>query len=582
MCGIFGGTNHEWNYEALLSVLRHRGPDLQKCTRIDNLSLGFTRLAIIDLSSKADQPMSNIEKDVWIVFNGEIYGYKVLRQELISMGYRFQSESDTEVILNAYIEWGDKYIEHIDGMFSIAIYDSRVSKLKLWRDRTGIKPLYYYWNGKHFGFASELKGITHLCKDVSSSFDKTAIYDYLTYGYIPEPKTLYKNVYKLLPAHHLTFSLVENRIESINSYWQLKVEPNSSFVAKNDVYEHLRFLIRESIRDQLVADVPVGCFLSGGVDSSVVVAEASRLKPDLKTFSIGFEDQQYSEVHFAQQVAKYFAVFNKCKILSKDFSNNLFNNLRRWFDEPFSDISAVPSFLVAEHASKYIKVVLTGDGGDEVFGGYPRYNRILSYMKHRVPNKLLNLVLMNSISSLHLGNRLRKMSDLVEIFTGEELAFYTIITMGMTTAYKKQYAREWGIPKDYDTYWYFRKYYRPDLPLLTRLQYLDFHTYLPSDILTKVDRVTMAVSLEARVPLLSKKIVEFVFSLPESIRFYNEGGSGLWLKGLLKEAYKEILPSNIIARRKMGFAIPPKYLSTNGKTIEEMILSDFFGIATLK
>ena len=263
MCGILGATRNDWDFKSAVNALRHRGPDSNGIVHNQDLSLGFTRLAIIDLSQDADQPMANDDKTVWIVFNGEIYGYKAIRDQLIAKGHRFRTKSDTEVILHAYREWGDEFIDHLDGMFTIAIHDVRKRELKLFRDRVGIKPLYYYYDGKNFAFASELKGITRLCSDVTFQHDNTALYDFLIYHYIPEPKTLYHNVFKLPPAHRLIFDLKEKRISEIKQYWQLRVHTLETVPRIETVCEQLRALIRESIKDQLVADVPLGCFLSG-------------------------------------------------------------------------------------------------------------------------------------------------------------------------------------------------------------------------------------------------------------------------------------------------------------------------------
>ncbi len=295
MCGIIGGNNKNWNFEAAVRSIAHRGPDSQQIVHNNDVSLAFTRLAIIDLSEQANQPMCTADKAVWIVFNGEIYDYKTLRKYLASKNHIFCTQSDTEVILNAYLEWGDQFVNHMDGMFAIAIHDVHNKKLKLFRDRVGIKPLYFYDNGKDFAFASELKAIERLCQDTQFEYDYTALYDYLTYLYIPEPKTLYKNIYKLLPAHQLIFDLKKNRIIRNNPYWKLDPDPAPKPLPMPNACDQLRHLIRKSVKDQLVADVPVGFFLSGGMDSSSLVAEASLLDAPIKTFSIGFDIDRHTE-----------------------------------------------------------------------------------------------------------------------------------------------------------------------------------------------------------------------------------------------------------------------------------------------
>ena len=305
MCGILGGNRHEWNYKAGIECMKHRGPDGIKCCPLEDFTLAFARLAIMDLSANAMQPMFSQDGKVGIVFNGEIYGFLELREELRKKGHIFKSTSDTEVILNAYLEWGEKFITKVDGMYGMAIWDKRDNTIKLFRDRIGIKPLYYFYNGRDFAFSSELKGITTLCDNINFEVDNTAIYDYLNYLYIPEPKTYYKNVYKLLPGHRLTFDIKSKKIVKNSSYWKLNVNPYQSRQKKQeDIIDELRILVRESVRKQMIADVPVGTFLSGGVDSSIITYESARISPQVETFSIGFDEQRFDEYNW-QRSLKY-------------------------------------------------------------------------------------------------------------------------------------------------------------------------------------------------------------------------------------------------------------------------------------
>ncbi len=573
MCGIIGGTRPTWQYQTAVDCIKHRGPDSQKVVQNPNLTLGFARLAIIDLTPAADQPMSDAKSQVWIVFNGEIYAYKNLRQELITKGYSFKTHSDTEVVINAYLEWGDRCVDHLDGMFAFAIHDLRTHELKIFRDRAGIKPLYYFYDGKEFAFASELKGIVRLCHGINFEHDQTAIFDYLTYSYIPEPKTLYRNIFKLLPAYQLTFNIVTKTISALRPYWTLNPQCTRPEITIKEATTQIRQLIQESIRDQLVADVPVGCFLSGGMDSSTIVAEASLIKPNLEAFSIGFNNPQFTEVYYAKSLTEKFKVRHRIETLSPIMTQEMLENLVYWYDEPFADTSAFPTFLVSKFARQHVTVVLTGDGGDEVFGGYSRFKIYdLIFKLPHLTHKGFNAQFAQW-KYANCQTWAYKFFLAGEIFTSDEVTCYPLLMGAMSSPEKISYAEQWGIPKDYDTYWYFRKYYRKDLPVLTRLQYLDFHTYLPSDILTKVDRVTMAVSLEARVPLLSRKIIEYVFSLPEHVRYFNGQ-----LKGLLKEAYREIIPRQIIQRGKMGFGVPLRYFNQYNGSIQEMVLKNIFKI----
>ena len=373
MCGFVGGNNPKWHYSEAIESIRHRGPDSQRMASIGNVTIAFARLAVIDPTQGADQPMSSQKEDATLAFNGEIYGYKELRLQLEKRGHRFRTTSDTEVLLQAYLEWGDAWVDHMDGMFAGVIYDHRSLELKLFRDRVGIKPLYYFYDGNNFAFASELKAIRVLCRDVQLELDYTAVYDYLTYRYIPTPKTLYRNVYKLPPAHMCSFDIRARELKAMKRYWSLEVDADPPPLSADQASERLRELVDESVASQLIADVPVGCFLSGGLDSSVIVASASKHCENLKTFSIGFDVASHSETHYASIIAQKFDTDHHQRILTFEESQNLLPRLLNWYDEPFGDTSAVPTFVVSQLAREHVTVVLTGDGGDEIFGGYRWY-----------------------------------------------------------------------------------------------------------------------------------------------------------------------------------------------------------------
>lgn len=550
MCGILGGNNPKWDYMAGITSMKHRGPDDQKITHYKDFTLAFARLSIMDLSIRAMQPMDSEDGRVHIVFNGEIYGFQNLKKDL-EKKFEFKTTSDTEVILNAYLDFGDSFIDYIDGMFAIVIYDEREGKLKLFRDRVGIKPLYYYYDGKNFAFSSELKGILELCKNIKFEIDYTAVYDYLMYQYIPEPKSLYKNVYKLCPAHVLIFDCGKKEIIKNCKYWKLHV--NSGYDrrhSKGEIQEHLKYLIQESIREQLIADVPVGTFLSGGVDSSIVTYEASIIKKDIQAFSIGFKEKKYDESQYANILVNKFNLNSEMNILGKQDIEDIKGNLKGWYDEPFADTSAYPTFLVSQFARKNVIVVLTGDGGDELFGGYTRYSAFLKQKDNFKKDSFKLYKLLQRLGrQVGLGEEI-----LYEIF-GTEFDLYASMVGARYNTSVEKLAERWKIDKDYDPKWYLRKYYVKELPPLTRLRYLDFKTYLPDAILTKVDRASMQVSLECRVPFLSKKIIEFAFSLTEE-----ECCPGNELKGCLKEAYRDIIPDEILYRQKKGFGVPANYL----------------------
>lgn len=562
MCGILGGNNKNWNYESAVASLYHRGPDAQKILRIGGMWLGFVRLSIIDLRETAMQPMISEDGNYVIVFNGEIYGYKKVRLELEKKGYHFRTTSDTEVLLYSFVEWKEKMVDHIDGIFSIAVMDVKANQIYLFRDRAGVKPLYYFFDGYHFAFASELKGIQAMCNDIVFQYDNTALYDYHTYLYIPEPKTMYKNVYKLEHATYLVFDLKKRSILEKKRYWKVKV--NSKMGEKptqkrlEDKAEELRYHLNQVVERQLVADVPVGTFLSGGVDSSIITSIAKSHKRDITAYSIGFYDKRYDESCYAEQIANRLDI--RCKVRKFDATayNDLYHILPQFYDEPYADTSAYPTYMVSQFAREDVTVVLTGDGGDELFGGYPRYAYVRNIVEKRksYPNKFIRK---------YGKNLLKKYPELDDFFK-EDLEL-----IGKQYGYeqipnKEALKEKYEIANDYDDFWYYRKYYHKELPPLTRMRYMDFMTYLSGDILTKVDRASMQVSLEARVPFLDKEMIDFAFSLTQEE--CNPDGE---LKWLLKHAYEEKLTRKFLNRAKKGFCIPQKYLKRDCSPQEYLI-----------
>lgn len=568
MCGILGGNNKNWDYKKGIESLKHRGPDGQNIVEQTDFTLAFARLAIIDLSNNGMQPMFSQDKSVCIVFNGEIYGYTKLRNQLERLGHFFKSQSDTEIVLNAYLQWGEQFINKIDGMFGIAIYDSRIAKVRIYRDRIGIKPLYYLYNGKDFGFASELKGIINMCNDFKFNVDYTAIYDYINNLYIPEPKTMYHNIFKLPPAYRLEYDVRSKQISKLGSYWKLKVnEIQGKQRNEDELIEELKFLIHNSVKEQMVADVPIGTFLSGGVDSSIVSYECNSINPSVETFSIGFSDNKYNELNYAILLSEKLGIVINKQIFKKDEFNKNFFKLREWYDEPFADTSAFPTYLLSCLAKEKITVALTGDGGDEVFGGYGRYFQLKKEWNDIGFN---NRIISSIFEKLELVNNYKS----TDIYFLEELALM-LPTYQYEIGFKDKKIRKYlNIPHDYDKYWNMRKHYNKELPPVTRWQYLDLKTYLPGDILTKVDRTSMAVSLETRVPFLSREVVEFSFSLSEEDRC-----PGNEPKGLLKKAYIEEIGKNILYRNKKGFSIPARYMKQK-QSPQEKILYDLWHIQT--
>lgn len=557
MCGILGGNIKDWDYEKGIMAIKHRGPDAQRVVETPLCTFAFARLSIMDLSMNAMQPMDSMDGSVTIVFNGEIYGYKTLRDEL-KVKYPFKTMSDTEVILYAYMEYGDQFIDYIDGMFAIVIYDRRVEMLKIYRDRYGIKPLYYYINNGEFAFASEIKALTAAAGNKKWDIDETAIWDYLCYQYIPEPKSLYSHVYKLNPACCLFYDLRERKSVKRERYWRLHVCTKShGNRKKEDIIDDVRYLIRESVKEQLIADVEVGTFLSGGIDSSIITYESCQQKKNITAYSIGFKEKRYDESYYSRLLAEKYQINHDLRMLSINDVKNLNGKLTEWYDEPFADTSAFPTYIVSKIARENSKVVLTGDGGDEIFGGYNRY---------RIFNKDLMEI---ETSFSKILNKMAESLHLESLTVNGQLAVYLKYFGQIDKALYRHLLKNYGIDWTYDPTWYLKKYYVRDLPLMTRLRYLDFKTYLPSDIFTKVDRTSMSVSLEARVPFMNRRLVEYVFGLAE-----DECCSPDCLKQILKETYQDIIPKEILYRRKQGFSIPDSYVRVGSicKTVQEEIL----------
>jgi asparagine synthase (glutamine-hydrolysing) len=549
IAGIVGSRATERTARAMSHALAHRGPDDSgvQFWPDHGVALGHRRLSIIDLSLNGRNPMSNASGDVWIVYNGEVYNFAELRQELEAQGYRFRTASDTEVVLASYERWGDEHVQRLRGMFAYAIYDRRLGtpttsgfRLVLVRDRLGVKPLYYYRSNGTFGFASEMKALPHI-PAFDASVDRSAIFDYLTYGYVPSPKSAWQRVRKLEPGHRLVY---DGESFSATRYWQVPVGSGASDLGP----QSLRTLLKNTVAAQLVSDVDVGVFLSGGVDSSSVTASLPEAHL-LSTFSIGFDVPQFTETEFARLIASRFGTNHHERVVGVESVKAMLQAIARAFDEPFADGSAVPTAIVSQAAREQVKVVLSGDGGDEVFAGYSWY---FAWLRRRRLDFLPELVRRRVIPSIGRLPRLRDhtwFSDvslaplhtyarLLELFTPEEKRALVAPEMAAEFA-------------EYDDYWHWRRHWHPDLDPLTRMQVVDLNTYLPDDILTKVDRMSMAVGLEVRPPLLDHLLIEKVMSLPVSRRV-----PGRRPKGLLKASMRGVLPDEVLDRPKRGFSAP--------------------------
>ncbi len=553
MCGLFGVviigygnrfSNADLDHARMArDTLTHRGPDQRGEIFSGNVYMGHRRLSILDLSETGWQPMVSDDAAVAITVNGEIYNFQILRSELERSGYVFRSQSDSEVVLHGYRHWGAEGLaERLDGMFAAVVHDRARGTVSIIRDRAGIKPLYYYNDGTYFIWASELKAIEACVGSANLKDDETALYDFLTYRYIPAPKTRYRNVFKLPQASILTLKTESGEIR-VSPYWVLPVSSRPG--QESDFIEELQSILRQSVAEQMISDVPVGFLLSGGIDSSLVTMTGAALSPAPMTFSIGFEDRERDESRFAQIVAEKAGTDHHSHVLQTEEMENLPERMKEWFDEPFGDTSAVPTFRVCSFARQYVTVALSGDGGDELFGGYRWYQ---SYKQIRSAQKAIPFVPKQGIEFPAWVPQRRRMTLLS---LGDPIELYAHLRGGLQGQRLNQWRERLGVPVDYDRLWAYRAHYRPDLPPRKAAQVMDFHTYLPDDILTKVDRVSMAVALECRPPFLSRAMIEFAYSLPES--FLYKGGQ---LKGGLKAACAGILPESIINRGKQGFSVP--------------------------
>ena len=551
MCGIAGALSLDGrpvkvdDVRAMCAAMVHRGPDAAGFWFDTEVALGMRRLAIIDLTTGA-QPVANEDGSIWIVYNGEIYNYEELRDDLRARGHTFRTNGDTETIVHLYEEYGPRCVERLRGMFAFAIWDSRARRLVVARDRLGIKPLYFTETAGRLAFASELRALLQW-PAIDRTLNWRAVDRLVTFLGTPQTESIIQGVHKLPPGHLMIAS--PGRPLRIEPYWDVVFEPDRSHDEAWFV-ERLRELLAESVKIHLVSDVPVGAFLSGGLDSSSVVAMMSRLRPDpVKTFSIGFKEAQYSEAEHAHRVAQHCSTEHHEKILGPSDLPTL-DEIVELLDEPFGDASAIPTYAVSRLASRHLKVVLSGDGGDELFGGYERY--LVEDRERRMPlpapaRRLLALAGHVMPEGMRGRNFARHFS-----LSGHDR--YLDATGYFRADDRQRLFRPEVRAKlrDYDPWAEERQYLeRAQGDWLSALQYLDLKSYLPLDILTKVDRMSMAASLEARVPLLDHKLVEFAATIPSELKLRN--GT---TKYIFKKAMEGILPAEIIHRPKHGFEVP--------------------------
>jgi asparagine synthase (glutamine-hydrolysing) len=561
MCGIAGklyfDTDRrvsEQELRRMARTLTHRGPDGEGTWAENNVGLAHRRLAIIDLRTEAGQPMSNEDGSVWITFNGEIYNFQELRRELEDRGHIFRTNSDTEAIVHAYEEYGRECLQRLRGMFAFAVWDARARTLFLVRDRVGKKPLFYRIDPTCFVFASEIKAIL-ADRSAPIKVDPIALDHYLALGYVPSPLTAFRGIQELPPAHWL--EIHDGKMES-RRYWKLRYTPKRR-LAEKDAIAELRWHIAEAVRLRLVSDVPLGVFLSGGTDSSAVVAYMARaMDRPVRTFSVGFEDAAVDERPFARMVAEHYST-EHTELVVKASAIDILPRLVWHYDQPFGDPSAVPSYAIAELTRQYVTVALNGDGGDESFAGYDRYvpNRRARY------GDVLPPALRRAVAALlrHLPENWRQRQPLLKIVT---------VADAMAQIPEHRYARWFGqfTPDQREGMYtedfrgvvagsnpeelFVRAFGQSDAEDWTDATLdTDVNLYLPGDLLVKMDRASMAHSLEARSPFLDHVLMEFVASLPPKLKL-----AGAQKKRLLRAALRGVLPDAVLDRPKMGFEPP--------------------------
>ena len=597
MCGIFGivsKANRSFPLNSSVDTLRHRGPDDSALYYDDNICLGHRRLSIIDLEG-GHQPIFNEDQSKCIVFNGEIYNYLQLRNELLNKGHRFSTRSDTETILHAYEEWGEKCVDYFRGMFAFAIWDSRDQRLFIARDRLGIKPLFYAEHKGKFYFASEMKAIL-ADRAFPRDIDEMALACYFTLSYIPAPLTIYRSIRKLLPGHIQT---IKNGKIRTHKYWDLYFEPARGRDENYFIQEFMK-LLQESVKMRLMSEVPLGAFLSGGIDSSTVVALMSRNSSSpVNTFCMGFGGDTggyLDERKYARMVAQMYSTNHReFEVLPK--LEGLIEKIVQAFDEPFADDSTIPSYFVCKTAKENVTVALSGLGGDEAFGGYERY---LGFKLRSIYNRIPVFIRENSIRNFvkkmpersdghytinHMKRFVRSASLRSDL---SYLGYLSIINPNLKEVLfsdRDGFSKNYEFCKDL-----FLDYLKTDnvsdnKDSLNRAFYCDIKTYLPDDILAVTDRMSMHHSLEVRVPFVDHKLLEFCATIPAEMKMK-------WFhkKYLLKKATKNLLPKQVISHRKQGFVGPMaqwlktdlKYYALEALSEENIKEHGFFNHSTIK
>ena len=556
ICGIAGGEPARGRelVGRMCGAMVHRGPDDGGIAQIDGVTLGMRRLSIIDLAG-GHQPMHNEDSSIWVVQNGEIYNHLDLREQLIAAGHRFATQSDTEVLVHGYEQWGEDIVERLNGMFAFAVVDRARQSVFLARDRMGIKPLHYAIDGERLVFASELKALLQ-DRALRRGLDPVALDEYLAYEFVPSPRSIVRGISKLRPGHTLTWSLQEHT-SRVRRYWtpELNADGQSPRRSVDEESARLRDVLRESVRKELISDVPLGVFLSGGIDSSAVTAMMTQLGGDVKSFSVGFAERSFDESSHARAVAAHLGTDHHELTLEPAMLLDLIPRLPVLLDEPLGDASIIPTYLLSAFTRRHVKVALGGDGGDELFAGYPtlQAHRLAGYYL-RTPSLLRRGLIEPAVQRLPVSRDNMSFDFRAKRFVSgaaHPVAERHQRWMGSFVAEERSAVlaaevRAAAAAEGNGLVEEFR-----GLDPLHQVLMIDMRLYLENDILVKLDRASMMASLEGRVPLLNNDFVAYALALPLDLKL-----RGLRSKSLLKRALKGILPDSILNRPKKGFGIP--------------------------
>lgn len=560
MCGIVGILNKDRSavdknlIKSMSRVLRYRGPDEEGFYWDSWIGFGIQRLKVIDLKT-GSQPIHNEDGSVWTVFNGAIYNYQELHNILKCKGHKFYTVSDTETILHAYEEWGDRFLQHLNGIYGFALWDKTEQRLLLVRDRLGVKPLYYYETPNMLVFASEIKALL-LHPAVKREIDFDAFNNYLSLAYVPAPLTMFKNTKKLLPGHMLIW---QGGITKIKQYWDVSYEVEEG-ISEQTSLDRLHSVLKRAVRSQLISDVPLGIFLSGGIDSSILVSLMSQIKErPVTTFSIAYEEDYYNESGYAKLVADHFRTDHYEFLVRSDIFQEL-PEIVEHLDEPLADAAALPTILLSKLAKEHVTVVLNGAGGDEIFGGYDRYRRqkfLDWYMKVPEGIRKLVLIVIEKLVPGDIGNfkafknRAKMIAEAAKVPLSERYITWASVLsadcrgMILSDQLKREISQN-------DVFLHIKSYFdNSDLDDVSTMMYVDAKTYLVDDILTMTDKMSMAYGLKIRVPFLDHDVVEFAATLP--VRYKVRNGKS---KYLLRKYLSNNLPKRIWNRPKQGFMVP--------------------------